>query len=103
MLRETRALQLLSESEVTQLEADAVEYNKSVLATMNQMTTYWKFLDSPEYRVDDETRKKMDAMENSIANEFQTQHGIRQNLVKRITTTFAQSRYRTGWLDRIGF
>lgn len=103
MIRETRALQLLSESEMTQLEADAVEYNKSVLATMNQMTTYWRFLDSPEYRVDDETRKKMDDMETAIAKEFQTQHGIRQNLVKRITTTYAQSHYRTGLLDRLGF
>lgn len=102
-VREAEALKLLSPDEIKQLQADVTEYNKSVLATINQVTYLWQFLDSPEYKVDEQSQDKISKLEAAMDKEFQTQHAIREDLVKKIATLFAESNFRTGERDLLGF
>lgn len=102
-VREADALKLLSPDEFKQLQADVADYNKSVLATVNQVTYLWQFLDSPEYKVDEQSRDKIARLEVAMDKEFQTQHAIREDLVKKIAILFAESNFRTQKTDLLGF
>ena len=102
-VREAEALKLLSPDEIKQLQADVTNYNQSVLATINQVTSLWQFLDSPEYKVDEQSRDKIAKLEAEMDKEFQTQHAIREDLVKKIAILFAESNFRTQNTDLLGF
>ena len=102
-VREADALKLLSPDEIRELQADVTDYNKSVLATINQVTYLWQFLDSPEYKVDEKSQKTIDGLETTMDKEFQTQHAIREDLVKKVAVLFAESNFRTRKWDLLGF
>jgi hypothetical protein len=102
-VRETAGLDLLSPEEMKQLDAAIQDYNKSVLATMNQVIILWQFLDSPEYKADEQSKKKIDDLEATMDQEFQRQHEIRDEMVNKISAVFRRSNYRTGWRDLVAF
>lgn len=102
-VREADALKLLSLDEIKQLQADVTDYNKSVLGTMNQVTHLWQFLDSPEYKADQQSQDKIAKLEAAMDKEFQTQHAIREDRVKKIAILFAESNFRTRNTDLLGF
>ena len=56
-LRELEALKSLSPDEVKQLTGFVDEYNKSVLTTVNAVKPLWHFLDSPEYKTDEQSQQ----------------------------------------------
>ena len=100
--REAGALDLLSADEMKRLNTDVDDYKKSVLATMNQITYLWRFLDSPEYRVNDQNKKKRSDIEQAMDTEFEKQYNIRNQLVSKISVLFTQSNYRTSKLNLLG-
>ena len=101
--REVDALDLLSADEMKQLNTEVGEYKKSVLATMNQLTYLWRFLDSPEYSVNDQNQKKRSEIEQAMDLEFEKQYNIRNQLVSKIGVLLTQSSYRTSKLNLLGF
>lgn len=100
--REVGALNLLSADEMKQLNTEVDEYKKSVLATMNQITYLWTFLDSPEYSVNDKNQKKRNEIERAMELEFEKQYNIRNQLVNKIGVLLTQSNYRTSTLNLLG-
>lgn len=100
--REAAGLDLLSATEVEQLTADVTNYNASVLNTMNQVTTLWRFLDSPEYSLNDLNRQKRDEIEKKITAEMGKEYQTRNELVSRISSLFSKSRHRSNTFDQIG-
>jgi|SRR5688572_20870779 len=101
--REAGALDLLSADEMKHLNAEVDDYKKSVLATINQITHLWTFLDSPGYRVDDQNKKKRSEIEQTMDMEFEKQYNIRNHLVSKINVLLTQSSYRTSKLNLLGF
>jgi hypothetical protein len=100
--REAGALDLLSADEMQKLNTDVEEYKKSVLATMNQLTYLWRFLDSPEYSLNDQSKKKRGEIEQAMEKEFGRQYDIRNGLVSKISQLFIKSNYRTTKLNLLG-
>ena len=100
--REVGALDLLSAEEMQHLNSDVDQYKQSVLATMNQITHLWTFLDTPEYRVDDQNKKKRSEIEKTMDTEFEKQYIIRNELVSKISVLLTQSTYRTSKLNLLG-
>jgi hypothetical protein len=101
--REAGALQLLSTDEMKQLNLYIEEYKKSVLATMNQITYLWRFQDSPEYLVNDESKEKRSKIVQTMDMEFGKQFDMRNDLVSKIALLFTQSNHRTTKLNLLGF
>jgi hypothetical protein len=104
--REAEALHLLTPDEMKQLGQSVEQYNASVLQTMNQLTYFWRFLDSPDYKADyqadSESKKRVDELKANMASEFGKQHQIRQELVKKVVMLFEESQCRSSWRDMIG-
>jgi hypothetical protein len=100
-VRETAALNLLSDDDVQQLWKDVAEYNKSILATTNQPKQLFEFIDSPNCKLDNKSRKFIEDEQNRISLEFQTEHKTRDILVQKISQRLVQSNFRTGWWDMI--
>ena len=101
--REAGALKLLSTDEMKQLHVYVEEYKKSVLATMNQLAYLWRFLDSPEYLVNEEGKEKRSKIVQTMDTEFGKQYDIRNDLVSKIGLLFTQSNHRTTKLNLLGF
>ncbi len=101
--REARALRLLSPDEVNQLKAHVTEYSGSVLETTNEVKRLWTFLDSPQYRVDEQSMNKAVALKASVLSEVKKQYELRNVLVEKISALFSQSEFRSGWSDIAGF
>lgn len=101
--REVGTLELLSADEMKHLNTDVDDYKRSVLATMNQLTYLWRFLDSPEYSVNEQNKKKRSELEHAMETEFEKQYNIRNQLVSKIGVSFTQSNYRTSKLNLLGF
>ncbi len=98
-VREADALNLLSPDELNQLDADAKAYGQSVLTTVNAIKPLWHFLDSTGYKVDEKSKGKVADMKAQMEKEFQQQHQIRYELVRKISLLCANSNFRTGWRD----
>lgn len=101
--REAGALELLSADEMKQLNLYVEEYKKSVLATMNQITYLWRFMDSPQYLADDQSKAKRSEIEQAMDVEFGKQYDIRNQLVSKISLLFTKSNHRTTKLNLLGF
>ena len=104
--REAEALNLLTPDELKQLGKSIEEYNYSVLQTMNQLTYLWRFLDSPDYKAeytdDSASKQRVDELKKNMAAEFEKQHQIRQELVKKVVMLFEESQCRSSWRDMVG-
>ena len=100
--REAGALDLLSPEEMKLLQTYVADYNKSVLNTMNQVTTLWAFLDSPEYRFDEASKTKREQIEAKIGMEMGKEYDARNQLVSNVALLFSRSKYRTNTFDLIG-
>jgi hypothetical protein len=100
--REASALDLLSPDETKELQRLVDEYNKSVLNTMNQVTTLWQFLDSPEYRLDKLSDDKRKAIDDNVGKEMGREYDARNKLVSRVAALLTKSRYRTNTFDLLG-
>lgn len=100
--REAAGLDLLSPAEIEQLTADVANYNASVLNTMNQVTYLWRFLDSPEYALNDVSRKKKSEIEESIKGELGKENEARTELVNKVSSLLSRSKHRTSGFDLIG-
>ncbi|HYX29300.1 MAG TPA: hypothetical protein VE863_12105 [Pyrinomonadaceae bacterium] len=101
--REASELELLSPDQLKQLDAYIKDYEKSLEATTDATEPLWQFIDSSEYRVDDESQKKIDAMKTEMNKELEAQEDIRAGLVAKISTLFVNSNFRTGTLNMLGF
>jgi hypothetical protein len=100
--REAAALDLLSRDEVKELQRLVDEYNKSVLNTMNQVTTLWQFLDSPEYRLNELSDEKRKAIDANVGKEMGKEYDARNKLVSSVAALLTKSRYRTNTFDLLG-
>jgi hypothetical protein len=102
--REVATLKLLSPGEITRLAALIQEYNKSLDATLKGVRPLWHFMDSPDYKFNDENKKRIDEQMAICGNEIEAQRDTRNNLVREISTLFLESDFRTRWRDMvIGF
>ena len=100
--REAAAFNLLSISEIGQLNDYIQKYKQSVLNTMNQVTYLWRYLDSPEYSLDDVGRQKRKEIEDKMTAEMGKEHQIRNDLVNKVSSMLSESRHRTSTFDLIG-
>jgi hypothetical protein len=100
--REAGALDILSADEMKQLNTDFGDYKNSVLNTMNQVTYLWNFLDSPEYRFNDQSKTKREEIEARMRKEFENEYNARNQLVSRVASLFSKSEHRTNTFDLVG-
>ena len=101
-VREAGALDLLSPDEMRELQRLVDEYNKSVLNTMNQLTTLWQFLDSSEYRLDELSEQKRKKIDADVGREMGNDYVARNKLVSSVAALLSKSRYRTSTFDLLG-
>jgi len=100
--REAAGLDLLSATEIEQLNADIANYNASVLNTVNQVTYLWRYLDSPEYGLNDLSRKKRDELEKQITAEMGKEYKARNELVNSVSSLLSRSNHRSNTFDLMG-
>jgi len=63
----------------------------------------WRYLDSPGYKVDDDSKEKIRKMTETMNTEVKNQREIRDGVLQKISLLFANSTFRTRWFNTLGF
>jgi len=101
--REAAALALLSPDELKQLDDYVREYETSLGATLEAPKDLWHFVDSAEYKVDEKSQGKLRDLKAEMDKKFIAQDENRAELVGKIFALFANSTFRTRWVNTVGF
>ena len=92
--REGTYFELLSQDELAHLHQLSEQYGNNVQSSVNAITPLWRFLSSADYRANDESQKRVEALQAEMNQKSQQLSDERtQRLAKEMAALFARSHY----------